>query len=311
MNCPTWLPIAASTCSCSMSGSRTARSKNSMTPCTSRPTRMGKAIAPCSPTLAAVPARRKRGSELASTSQVGSPHCQTCPTQPCPRANVASRLTASNSPVSTEGACHVWLQRRRPALASTIQSAPHAHPIPSPMARRSWGAASVSVIDSARLRVTACSVISRCSLRCRSATSASRCSLARVRVAVRSRTVTSRSSSDDCGERLACTRWNSPSEGPLRRARTRRPAVRQCCRPVRDRSRDRSGARIDNAAERALHPGPFVTVVRHEHAPLQGSASITLWCRSAAASTVRVAYRRIAVSGSVPTHRHHHCHVSP
>jgi hypothetical protein len=77
MNWPIWLPIADKMASCSASGSRAARLKNSTTPRASASSRIGKITPPCSPDFAAAERRRKPGSTVASTIQSGDALRQT------------------------------------------------------------------------------------------------------------------------------------------------------------------------------------------------------------------------------------------
>ncbi len=164
------------------------REKNSTTPRAAPPSRMGNAVAARSPALDANAARTKLGCSVASLIQDASPLCQTCPSTPRPRVKVVSRHVSSNSRESTSGPCQMPWQRSRSASRSTIQNAPHAQSMPSPMACSTWGVACARVPDSARACVTACSVDSRCSARLRSCTSFQSALLTAVNCLVRSAT---------------------------------------------------------------------------------------------------------------------------
>ena len=96
MNMPIWLPTLASIESRSASGSRISRLKNSITLRTSPRSRTGNPNAAWSPSRAATSARGKFASWTTSGIQAGSACAQTRPGRPIPRANVVSRLAASN-----------------------------------------------------------------------------------------------------------------------------------------------------------------------------------------------------------------------
>ena len=71
MNWPSWLPMAVSISSSSVSGCWISPLKTSMTPRMSLPTTIGKANAPCSPARAATRARGKLVSVTTSGIQAG------------------------------------------------------------------------------------------------------------------------------------------------------------------------------------------------------------------------------------------------
>ena len=105
MNCPIWLPMVAIMSSMSRSGCRMSWLKNSMTPRTSPPSRMGKPNAACNISRAAMGARGKLASWTTSGMYAGSRLDQTRPGRPIPGLNVLSRMAASNSRTSMDSLC--------------------------------------------------------------------------------------------------------------------------------------------------------------------------------------------------------------
>src|SRR6476620_7449710 len=89
--------MVASMLSSSRSGSLISRLKNSITPKTSLPRRMGKPKAACSPSRWAMAARGKFSSGTTSEMYSGSTLDHTRPGSPKPGTKVNSRLTLSNS----------------------------------------------------------------------------------------------------------------------------------------------------------------------------------------------------------------------
>ncbi len=84
MNCPIWVPIAVSMRSRSSSGCRISRLKNSITPTTVYPSRIGNPRAACKPSRAAAGARGKFRSVTTSGIHAGSPLAHTRPGSPTP-----------------------------------------------------------------------------------------------------------------------------------------------------------------------------------------------------------------------------------
>src|SRR5438445_5579746 len=97
MNWPTWLPIALIISSSRWSGCWISWLKNSRTPRTWAPRRIGKPNAACKPSRAAIDARGKFASRVTSSIQAGWACAQTRPGNPNPGAKVCECVLWSNS----------------------------------------------------------------------------------------------------------------------------------------------------------------------------------------------------------------------
>ncbi len=149
---PTWLPMALIIASRSGVGSRMSRLKNSITPSTLGPRRIGRPKAAWSPTRSAIGARGKFESHVTSGIQTDSPESHTRPGRPTPRAKADVRVTTAKSSNGRDGGCHVPTQRTTLRARSTSHKVPYCHPSASQTALSMRGAASTSVGDSASAR---------------------------------------------------------------------------------------------------------------------------------------------------------------
>ena len=154
-NWPIWLPTVASIARSSSSGRAISRLKNSSTPRTCSPRRMGVPRAPRSPSWLATFARGKLSSAETSGMKAGRRLSHTRPGRPTPGAKVALRLASSNAVNARPGVCQVSTHRRTPAAPAIRHSPPWSQPSASQIARRTRGAASASDELSARARATA------------------------------------------------------------------------------------------------------------------------------------------------------------
>jgi len=125
ITCPICRPMSATAGRRPSSGERESRLERATTPVTSRPLRMGNALAVARPAAVGAMEARKTRSPAGSVPQAGSPDAQTYPGSPIPGRKVVPRY-GSSANGSSAGGGQASRGRIVFRLTSTIQISPRA-----------------------------------------------------------------------------------------------------------------------------------------------------------------------------------------